>query len=156
GAMAGGRSGVVGDVTYETKDIGAALDQLAREILRHLQNHKLTVVWLFDESGSMKDDQRAIKDKFDRVAGELKVNRAADNKAAGALMHAIVGFGEGIDFDDSKPTTDIEYIRRAIDRLPVDTTGTEKTMEAVARVIGQYTKGMAKDRRLLIVLVTDE
>ena len=58
---------VAGNVTEIAEDIGQALDQLAREILRHVEQHKITVVWLFDESGSMKDDQQAIKDKFDRV-----------------------------------------------------------------------------------------
>ena len=42
----------------------------------------------------MKDDQQAIKDKFDRVTTELKLNVGADRKAAGALNHAIVGFGD--------------------------------------------------------------
>ena len=73
----GGGGGIAGDVAYETSDVGVALDQLAREILRHLTQHKLTVVWLFDESGSMKDDQRAIRQKFDRVASELKVHTEA-------------------------------------------------------------------------------
>ena len=91
---------IAGDVTYETTDVGDALDQLAREILRHLTQHKLTVVWLFDESGSMKDDQQAIKQKFDRVASELKVNAETgpgkDKKSSDALNHAIVGFGKGL------------------------------------------------------------
>ena len=57
----GGGGMIAGDVTYEAKDVGASLDQIAREILRHLTQHKLTVVWLFDESESMKDDQKAIR-----------------------------------------------------------------------------------------------
>ena len=52
----GGR--IAGDPTFDVQGIGPALDQLAREILRHLKDHKLTVVWLFDESRSMQDDQR--------------------------------------------------------------------------------------------------
>jgi hypothetical protein len=156
GAGSGGRSGVVGDVTYGTKDIGEALDQLAREILRHLSAHKLTVVWMFDESESMKDDQRAVKDKFDRVASELKVNVPGDKKLANVLNHAIVGFGESLHFDIDKPTTDIDQIRKAIDRLRVDPSGTENTLEAVQAVVARYTRSLAKDRRLLIVLVTDE
>src|SRR5262249_16442048 len=73
GREVGGGGGISGDVAYETKDVGASLDQIAREILRHLRQHKLTVVWMFDESESMKDDQREIKEKFDRVIHELKV-----------------------------------------------------------------------------------
>ena len=84
GVDLGGGGMIGGDVTYETSDVGAALDQLAREILRHLGQHKLTVVWLFDESESMKDDQKAIREKFDRVASELKVNADAVAKKKAA------------------------------------------------------------------------
>jgi hypothetical protein len=152
----GGGGMIAGDVTYETQNIGSALDQLAREILRHLEAHKLTVVWLFDESGSMKDDQKEIKEKFDRVASELKLNIAEDKKSAGALNHAIVGFGNDIHFVLEKPTTDIDLIGRAIDRLRVDDTGVENTMQALQTVIARYGRLISKDRRLLIVLVTDE
>jgi hypothetical protein len=147
---------IAGNVTHETSSIGEALDQLAREILRHLEQHKLTVVWLFDESGSMRDDQQAIKEKFDRVASELKINLDADRKSAGALNHLIVGFGVSLHYELPKPTTDIDTIGRAIDRLPVDETGIENTMGALQQVISDCSKFITRDRRVLIVLVTDE
>jgi hypothetical protein len=152
----GGGGGIAGDVTYGVSGVGESLDQIAREILRHLQQHKVTVVWLFDESESMKDDQKAIHDKFDRVATELKLNVDQDKKAAGALNHAIVGFGEDIHYELEKPTLDIDQIGRAIDRLKVDSSGTENTLHAVTEVINHYSSLIRKDRRLLIVLVTDE
>jgi hypothetical protein len=156
GGSYGGGSKVVGDVTYETADVGVALDQLAREILRHLQAHKLTVVWLFDESGSMKDDQRAVRDKFDRVSTELKLNLDNDQKSKGALNHVIVGFGAKLDFELPKPTTDIDLIRKKIDDLKVDETGVENTMQAIGGVIARFGNVISKDRKMLIILVTDE
>ncbi len=152
----GGGGLVAGDVTYEATDVGQSLDQIAREILRHLTQHKLTVVWLFDESESMKDDQKAIREKFDRVASELKVNVDNSKKAAGALNHAIVGFGADIHYELEKPTADIDVIGRAIDRLRVDESGTENTLHAINEVINHYGGLIKKDRKLLIVLVTDE
>ena len=113
GVDLGGGGMIGGDVTYETSDVGVALDQLAREILRHLGQHKLTVVWLFDESESMKDDQKAIHDKFDRVASELKVNADAASKKKAAevpLTHAIVGFGNDLHFELEKPTPNVDLI----------------------------------------------
>lgn len=154
-AAAGGGM-VGGDVAMGTKDIGEALDQLAREILRQLQRHKVTVIWLFDESGSMKDDQRAIKEKFGRVANELKLNVGGNKKTEGALLHAIVGYGAGIDFLLRKPTVDIDAIGKAINALPTDTTGIENTCHALFEVVSEYSKNLAKDRQLLVVLVTDE
>ena len=156
GVDLGGGGMIGGDVTYEASDVGVALDQIAREILRHLTQHKLTVVWLFDESESMKDDQKAIKSKFDRVASELKANVDEAKKRAGALTHSIVGFGKDLHFELEKPTQDIDQISRAIDRLKIDDSGIESTMHAVHEVIAHYSGIINKDRKLLIVLVTDE
>ena len=156
---AGGGGKISGDVTYEAKDLGAALNQLTAEILRHLAAHRLTVAWVFDESESMKDDQQAIKEKFDRVSSELRVNVGDDKKAAGALNHVIVGFGDTMNWELDKPTSDPDQIRKHIDRLRVDETGIENTMQALTNVINRYAKSSKdkeKDRRLLIVLVTDE
>jgi hypothetical protein len=160
----GGGGMIAGDVTYETKDIGEALSQLAREILRHLAQHKLVVVWLFDESGSMRDDQRAVKEKFDRVVADLKVGQEQDERlkkdkgksAVPPLAHVVVGFGQGLHFEIEKPTADVAAIGKAIDRLHVDETGVENTLSAVQAVIAHYEKMISKDRRLLIVLATDE
>ncbi len=155
----GGGGLVAGDVTYEASDVGASLDQIAREILRHLTQHKLTVVWLFDESESMKDDQKAVKQKFDRIIQELKLHAESQDpkkKAAEPLNHAIVSFGNDIHYGIEKPTGDIERIGRAIDKIPVDESGTENTLHAIDTVIENYAGVIKKDRKLLIVLVTDE
>jgi hypothetical protein len=152
----GGGGKIAGDPIFEVKDTGMALDQLAREILRHLKDHKLTVVWLFDESISMQDDQKAILEKFDRVSSELKLNVDPSKKSSLALTHAIVGFGQGIDYVLEKPREDIDQIGRAIKRLKIDSTGIENTMHAIREVVERYANLIRKDRRLLIVLVTDE
>ena len=150
----GGR--IAGNVTHETADIGEALDQLAREILRHLEQHKLTIVWLFDESGSMRDDQQAIKDRFDRVAGALKLNLDPGSRSAGILNHVVVGFGLGVHYELATPTSNIDVISQAIDRLPVDESGIENTMGALQRVISDCSKYITHDRKVMVVLVTDE
>jgi hypothetical protein len=147
---------IAGDPVFDVKSIGAALDQLAREILRHLKDHKLTVVWLFDESISMQDDQRSILEKFDRVSSELKKNIEPGKKSAGALSHAIVGFGEGIDFVLRKPTLDIDEIGRAIKKLRTDMSGIENTMHAIAQTIEAFAGLISQDRKMLLILVTDE
>jgi hypothetical protein len=147
---------IAGDPLFDVKEIGVALDQLAREILRHLKDHKLTVVWLFDQSASMQDDQRTILQKFDRVSSELKLNVEPSKKSAGALNHAIVGFGQGIDYVLEKPRDDIDLIGRAIKHLKIDSSGIENSMHAVRDVVEHYASLVRKDRRLLIVLVTDE
>ena len=158
-----------GDVTNAVGEVGEALDQVAREILRHLAQHRLTVVWMFDESESMRDDQKAIKAKFDRVVNELRINpppeappgagKPAEGKKKSAeppLAHAIVGFGADVHYEQERPTADIDVIGRAIDRLRIDSTGRENTMSAVREVIGHYDNQIRDDRRLLLVIATDE
>ncbi len=153
----GGGGKIAGDPLFDVKEIGVALDQLAREILRHLKDHKLTVVWLFDESTSMQDDQKTILQKFDRVSSELKSNVEPNKKATSALNHAIVGFGQEMDFILDKPRDDIDQIGRAIKHLKIDSTGTENTMQAIRQVVEHYAYVVQKGgRQLLIVLVTDE
>jgi hypothetical protein len=152
----GGGGRIAGDPIFDVKEIGAALDQLAREILRHLKDHKLTVVWLFDESVSMQDDQRTIIEKFDRVSSELKQHIEPSKKSAGALNHAIVGFGQGLDYMLEKPREDIDQIGRAIKKLKIDPTGVENTMRAIREVADHYAGLVRKDRKVLMVLVTDE
>ena len=153
----GGGGKIAGDPLFDVKEIGVALDQLAREILRHLKDHKLTVVWLFDESTSMQDDQKTIFQKFDRVSSELKLNMEPQKKNASALNHAIVGFGQEIDYVLDKPRDDIDQIGRAIKHLKIDSTGTENTMQAIREVVEHYAYVVQKaGRHLLIVLVTDE
>ncbi len=154
--LGGGGGAIPGDVTFEAGDVGVALNQVAREILRHLADHKLTVVWMFDESGSMKDDQQAVKAKFDRLANELRDNIDPSKKAAGALNYVVVGFGENIHYEVEKPTTDVDAVGKAIDHLRVDDSGIENTMHAVGDVINKYGRLVTKERRILIVLVTDE
>ncbi len=151
-----GGNQIAGDPTFDVQGIGPALDQLAREILRHLKDHKLTVVWLFDESESMQDDQRSILEKFDRVSTELKKNIDPGKKTAGALNHAIIGFGHDFDVILKKPTLDIDEISRSIKHLRTDMTGVENTMQAITHAVETYAGIIGKDRKMLLVLVTDE
>ena len=155
----GGGGKIAGDPIFDVKEIGVAMDQLAREIIRQLKDHKITVVWLFDESISMEDDKKTILEKFDRVSSELKkyIDQDKDKKSAGALNHAIVGFGQGLDYMLEKPRDDIDQIGRAIKKLRIDSTGIENTMGAIREVAEHYA-GLTRreDRKVLMVLVTDE
>jgi hypothetical protein len=68
----------------------------------------------------------------------------------------IIGFGKDIHPEIKKPTANIDLIGQAIDKLRIDDTGIENTMHALGAAIENYSDLISKDRRLLIVLVTDE
>ena len=61
-----------------------------------------------------------------------------------------------MDYVLEKPRDDIDQIGRAMKRLKIDSTGIENTMQAIREVVNHYGHVVQKDRRLLIVLVTDE
>jgi hypothetical protein len=85
------------------------------------------------------------------------VDSTAKKQAGGVpLTHAIVGFGSDLHFELEKPTPNVDLIGQAIEHLRVDDTGAENTMHALQEVINHYARAISKDRRLLIVLVTDE
>jgi len=176
-----GQSGFKGDV-QSAGEVGEALDQIAREILVRLGRQRVVVAWLFDESESMRDDQQAVLSKFDQIMSQLRqrVDETAASRAeadAGAdvaeeepkkrssrrqrrantepLRHAIIGFGEQFDLMED-PTSDMSKISAAVNKLRVDTTGTENTMTAVARTLQRYGSLVDEDLQLMIVLVTDE
>jgi hypothetical protein len=147
---------IAGDPVFDVQGIGPALDQLAREILRHLKDHKVTVVWLLDESISMEDDHRTMLEKFDRVSSELKKNIEPGDKTAGALNHAIVGFGQGIEYVLKKPTLEIDEIGKAMRKLKTDISGVENTMRAIHDTVEAFAGIIGKNRKMLLVLMTDE
>lgn len=176
-----GEAGFKGDV-QPAGEVGEALDQLSREILVRLGRQRVVVAWLFDESESMRDDQQAVLAKFDQVVGQLRerIDQTAASRAeaaAGAdeaetepkkrsarreqrantepLRHAIIGFGEQFDLMQD-PTSDKSKISAAVNKLRVDTTGTENTMGAVGRTLQRYASLVSEDLQLIVVLVTDE
>jgi len=79
-----------------------ALDRMTAEILRLLRQHELLLIWCFDQSESMKDDQREIRDRIERVYAELRLAGATSNEA---LTTAIASFGSGFQIHTPRPVT---------------------------------------------------
>ena len=147
-----------GDVKGEARDIvdsyQQALDRLAQELIWMLDESPVLVVWCFDQSESMKDDQQEIRDRIETVYEQLGLSGRTNNKA---LLTAVTSFGENfVDHTMHKPTADRETIRAAIDDIPVDTTGKELMSSAVGRAIGTYRDLARRGRQMAMVLVSDE
>lgn len=176
-----GQSGFKGDV-QPASEVGEALDQIAREILVQLGRQRVVVAWLFDESESMRDDQQAILEKFDRIMAELdtrvdettsrrtevqtgndivetdtkkRAARRKERETAEPLRHAVIGFGEQFDLMQD-PTSDRQKITTAVNQLRTDTTGRENTFGAIAQTLLRYDSLINQEQKLIIVLVTDE
>jgi hypothetical protein len=68
-----GEENFKGEPTAIVAGYGDALNRITQEIIRLMRKDKLLVVWLFDESESMKDDQKKIAENFHIVYEELRI-----------------------------------------------------------------------------------
>ena len=131
-----------------------AMDRLTREILLMLEQGKVLLVWCFDQSESMKDDQEDIKSRISKVYKELGLHGAHDN---GALQTVVVSYGARSKLHTPQPTSNVEAIERAIDEIPIDKTGAEMMCQTVGQTIQRFQSIAASTRRqMALVLVTDE
>ncbi|HET6878797.1 MAG TPA: vWA domain-containing protein [Pirellulales bacterium] len=131
-----------------------AMDRITHEILHMLSKGKVLVIWCFDQSESMKDDQEEIRSRIERVYSELGLSDAARGDA---LFSAVTSYGEQFKIHTPKPTADLDEIRDAIGEVPIDKTGKEMMCLAVGSSIAAFHKYATSGRRqLALILVTDE
>ena len=146
--------GTLGDARVIVSGYGEALDKITQEILYLLEKQKVLVVWVFDESESMKDDQKEIRQRVEKVYRELGLNPLAGD---GRLMSAVMSYGENFHIHTRQPVSSLAQLRTAIDGVPVDPSGKEMMCQAVGRSIALHREFAAKtQRQMVMVLVTDE
>ncbi|MCH7990404.1 MAG: VWA domain-containing protein, partial [Planctomycetes bacterium] len=154
---------IQGESAHVVEGYGPAMSQLAQEVMRLMRTQRVLIVWLFDESESMKDDQKEIRQQFHKIYEDLRLvqTKAAKQdkrlRKKDILMTSIIGYGNGIHPLTPRPTSDIEEIRTAIDKIAIDESGKENLCTAISATVDQYGK-MAKGQKqkLVIVVVTDE
>ncbi len=139
--------------------VEGAVDRIAIEILRRLEQGRTLVVWAFDASGSLQAERQRLGKHIETVYTHInqldETQLAADN----GLMTMVVSFGNDRQPMLSKPTSERAEIIEAIDRVPLDTTGVETTFTTVGWIVNKW--GRYKDKskhpyHTLIIVVTDE
>ena len=154
GILQAAPDGVMGQARSVVQGYGKAMDRLTREILWMLEDNDVLVVWLFDESESMKDDQKEIAGRIAKVYEELGISGQAEG---GALLTAICSYGETLHIQTEKATNNLEKIKEAIGSVPVDASGKESMCKSVSAVINKYRRfASSGKRKLALVMVTDE
>lgn len=155
-----GETQISGETAAIAEDYGAALSRVTQELLRMMREDRVLAVWLFDESESMKDDQKEIREQFHKVYEELGLAVEKDTRVkrdSEVLLSAVHSFGQSVKAITTKPTASIPEIRTAIDKIEVDSSGKENLFAAVGKVVDQYRSFVTKGRRkLVIIVVTDE
>jgi hypothetical protein len=145
-------AGMLGDARAVVDDYQEAMDRITRELLMLLDKRRVCVIWCFDRSESMKDDQQEIRERIERVYVELGLSGRAEG---GSLTTAVTSYGEGFGVHTEKPTARVDLIKQAIASIPVDHSGKEMMCSAVAQSIAVH-RNAAKGRQMVLVLVTDE
>ncbi|MFT5527765.1 MAG: hypothetical protein ACI9HK_005750, partial [Pirellulaceae bacterium] len=147
--------GGLGEPRLVVDNYNEVLDRITQEILMMLEERKLLVVWCFDQSGSMKDDQQQIRDRLDRVYTELEEKETTQQQA---LLSAVTSYGEGFMINtESGPTSSVLQLRNAIDTIPQDLSGKELLCQAIGKSIAAHHRiAVADDRQMAVFVVTDE
>lgn len=155
-----GEGEIVGEVGSMVEGYGAAMGIITQEIIRMMRQQKVTVVWLFDESGSMKDDRKEIRENYLRVLHELEVASTTDEelkKGSEQLLTVVASYGQGIHEHTPRPTADLDMIEAAIDKVPVDESGQENMSQSIATIVNKYKQTAIRGKRkLAVIVVSDE
>ncbi len=157
-----GEGEITGEVGAMVEGYGDAMGIITQEITRMMRQSKVTVIWMFDESGSLEDDRKEIRENYMRVYDELKivVSQDKDLRRRGTddqLLTVVASYGKDIHEWTPRPTADPEKVKAAIDRVPVGESGEENMCVNVARIINKYKGSTATGKRkLAIIVVSDE
>ena len=134
-------------------DYAQALDRITQELVWMMDQGNVLVVWCFDQSESMKDDQEEIQQRIDRVYQELGL-LGRDQKL---LTTSVVSYGEKFNVLTAEPTGDVHEVRHAIRNIPIDDSGKEMMCQAIGAAVSGYVKYAKSTRRqMALILVTDE
>jgi hypothetical protein len=158
------RLSVQGSGSVGTTGALGAIDRITQEILTSIEQQPTLVVWLFDESGSLKGERASILRRFRRVYDELGVIEAADNPVFSKhedkpLLTAVAGFGESVQLYTQKPTDKIEEIEAAVKSIGDSNSRYEYVFQSIAEVANKfrtYRVNQKNLRHVMIVVFTDE
>ncbi len=140
-----------------TGGTAGSIDRLTFEIMASLKERKTLVVWLFDESPSMRVRREAVALRFENIYKQLGLLEGVETKN-GVLKSAIVSFGKEFHFISKDATDDIPQLVKLVkEGIPKDDSGKENVFTAVEKAVAKYRDYRSREHRnCLLVIVTDE
>jgi len=139
--------------------VEGAVDRIAVEILRRLEQGRALVIWAFDASGSLQGERQRLSKHIETIythITQLDENHLSADKG---LLSLVVAFGQDRKAMTPKPTAELSEILEAMGEVPTDETGVESTFTTVAEIIrrwGRYRDPAGQVYHPLIIVVTDE
>lgn len=147
-------SGTIGSAQEVVSNYQEAMDQIAQELIWMMSKNKVLVIWVFDQSESMKDDQQKIRERIARVYQEIGLTEEGQGDM---LTTAITSYGQGFQQLTPAPTAVLTEIQNAIDQIQVDASGEEMSCSAIMEALARHKKyANIAERKIALILVTDE
>ena len=123
--------------------VEGAVDRIAIEILRRLEQGRTLVVWAFDASGSLQAERQRLGKHIEAIYAHINQLDESRLSTDSGLLTMVVGFGHDRRPMLPKPTAERSEIVEAINSVPLDTTGIETTFTTVAEIVHRW--GRYKD-----------
>jgi hypothetical protein len=139
--------------------VEGAVDRVATEIIRHLEQGPTLVVWAFDASGSLVAERQRLSKHIETVYTHIRQLDESHLSADSGLMTMVVAFGQDRKAMLSKPPGESSEVLAAIAEVPQDTSGVETTFTTVAEIVnkwGRYKGNLNHPYRTMVIVVTDE
>ncbi len=139
--------------------VEGAVNRIAIEIIRHLEQGPTLVVWAFDASGSLLAERQRLAKHIETVYTHIKQLDESSLAAHSGLLTMVVAFGQDRQPMLPKPTDELSEVLAAIHDVPLDETGKESTFTAVGEIAtkwGRYKGVQSRPYHTMIIVVTDE
>ena len=106
--------------------VEGAVDRIAIEILRHLEQGRTLVVWAFDASGSLLAERQRLSKHIETVY--THINQLDENRlsADSGLLTMVLSFGQDRHALLPKPTAERSEIIEAIQNVALDTSASKR------------------------------
>ncbi len=149
------------------KTTSGAVDRIAEMIRDRMAEGDLMVVWLFDQSASLRAQRTQIAKQFDRIYQQLQKFQDLDEsqiKDPDFNPPLLTDqFGQTVSPLLNEPSFDLNELREAVSKVVRDDSGKENVMQSVMAVAKKY-RQMARivpregkaERNVMLILVTDE
>ena len=152
------RKPVTTEAISAASDVIAAFDPIEKAIRAEVDQGDTLVVWLMDASISLQLNRSLLARRLAEFQTSIGLATRADGlrnrESDHRLFTSVVAFGREVMEVQGPTLTGLRAVD-AITRLPGDTSGVERTMHAVNRVVNLY-RGKRRNERIVIVLLTDE
>lgn len=145
--------GTVENVAQGGGGVEGAIDRLTWEIQQSLHEKKTTVIWLFDQSLSLRERRDAIADRFENVYRQLE---SLGEGGADSLNTVVATYGEKFALLNDKPSADVKPLISKVRSIANDPSGKENVFYAVGQLASKFQRERGRGRNVRLFIVTDE